>query len=112
MARYDVISETPVTFSELKDHLKKIEEREKELNFRANKTKEYLNMAATLKLKEAKDLKKKITELNVLRLKDKQIVKLLNILPQDMDSLKMVLSSESVTSKEDLKKILDLLKEQ
>ncbi len=110
MARYEVISETPITFSELKDSLKKIETRDTQLSFRGNKTQEYLSTVTKLKTKEAKDLKKKLEDLNVMRLKEKQIVKLINILPQDMDSLKMVLSTDSVASKEDLKKILDLLK--
>ncbi|MFH0752648.1 MAG: hypothetical protein V1914_03565 [archaeon] len=111
MARYEIISETPVTFVELKDELSKIEKRDKELSFRGNKTKEYLNIATQLKLKDAKELKKKIEDLNVLRLKEKQIVKIINVLPKDTDSLKVVLSSDSVTSKEDLKKILDIVSE-
>ena len=111
MTRYQVISEQPITFSELKDRLSKIEKRDEELSFRGKKTKEYLDVATKLKLKDVKDLKKKIGELGVMRLKEKQIVKLINILPQDIDSIKVVLGSDSITSKEDLKKILDLLKD-
>lgn len=111
MPRYELISEKPVTFAELQDHLKQIEKRDKELSFRANKTKEYLNTATKLKLKDAKELKKKLEDLGVLRLKEKQIVKLVNVLPQDLDSLKVVLGSESTASKEDLSKILAVLQE-
>ncbi len=111
MPKYEVISETPITFSELKDRLSKIEKRDKELSFRGNKTKEYLDIATQLKLKDAKELKKKIEELNIPRLKDKQIVKIINILPKDIDSLKVISSDGGVTSKEDLKKVLGLIKE-
>ena len=111
MAGYEVIEESSITFAEMKYHLSKVEKRDKELSFRGNKTKEFLNIATSIKLKDAKDLKKKLEELGVLRLKEKQIVKLINVLPQDMDSLKVVLSSDSVTSKDDLNKILNLLKE-
>ncbi len=110
MPRYEIISETPITFAELKDQMSKIEKRDTELSFRGNKTKEYLNMTTQLKLKDAKEIKKKIEELGVLRLKDKQIAKIINILPKDLDSLK-VISSDSMASKEDLKKILDILKD-
>mgnify|MGYP001613549380 CR=1 FL=1 len=111
MPKYDIINENPITFAELKDTLKKIETRDTVLSFRGTKTKEYLSLSTTLKAKEAKDIKKKIEELNILRLKEKQIVKIINVLPQDVDSLKVILGTDSTASKEDLKKILDILKE-
>lgn len=111
MANYQIITETPVTFAELKDNLKKIETRDTTLSFRGTKTKDYLSLATELKAKDAKDIKKKIEELNVMRLKEKQIIKIINVLPKDTDSLKVVLGSDSTASKEDLKKILDILKD-
>ncbi len=111
MANYKIINETPVTFAELKDSLKKIEARDTALSFRGTKTKDYAGLATELKAKDVKDIKKKIEDLNVMRLKEKQVVKIINVLPKDADSLKVVLGSESTASKEDLKKILDILKE-
>lgn len=111
MASYQIINETPVTFAELRDHLKKIETRDTTLSFRGTKTKDYLGMATELKAKDVKEIKKKIEDLNVMRLKEKQIVKIINVLPKDLDSLKVILGSDSTASKEDLKKILDILKE-
>ena len=111
MTNYQIITETPVTFAELKDQLKKIETRDTTLSFRGAKTKDYLALATELKAKDAKEIKKKIEELNVMRLKEKQIIKLINVLPKDIDSLKVVLGSDSTASKEDFKKILDILKE-
>lgn len=109
MAKYEIISEKAITFVDLKDALTKIEKRDGELSFRGNKTKEYLNTATSVKPKDAKELKKKLEDLGILRLREKQITKLINILPQDMDSMKVVLSNDSISSKEDLKKILDVL---
>lgn len=112
MAKYEILSEKAITFPELKEALIKIEKRDETLSFRGNKTKEYLGQVTEMKPKDAKDLKKKLEELGVMRLKEKQITRLINVMPQDLDSLKVVLSNDSVSSKEDLKKILDVLKGQ
>lgn len=105
-----VLNERALTLSELKDKLETIEKRDKELSFRANKTKEYLNSFSTKKFKEMEALKKKIEELNVPRLKDRHIAKIIDIAPKDYDSIKLLLSGEAITVKEeDLKKILSLL---
>ena len=95
---------------ELKERLDIIEKRDKDLSFRANKTKDYVNSFLTKKIKELESLRKKIEELNVPRLKDRHIAKIIDIAPKDMDSLKLLLSGEAITVKdEDLKKILSLL---
>lgn len=109
MSDLKVISETPLTMAEVKEKLAKIEKRDKELSFRANKTKEYLNNFS-LKEKGIPALKKKIEELNIPRLKDRHIVKLIDINPKDADSIKMILSGESLTLKEeDYQKLLEAL---
>ncbi len=110
MADMKVLEERPLTLTELRDKLEIIEKRDKDLSFRANKTKEYLNSFSTKKHKEVESLKKKIEELNVPRLKERHIAKIIDISPKDMDSLKLLLSGEAITVKdEDLKKILSLL---
>ncbi|MBU2589969.1 MAG: hypothetical protein KKA65_00550 [Nanoarchaeota archaeon] len=110
MAEFKIESEKPITMSEVADRLSKVEKRDKELSFRANKTKEYLAHFVT-KEKESK-LRKKLENLNLARLKDRQIVKIIDLKPEDMDSLKIILSNEAITLKEeDLKKILDAINE-
>jgi len=105
-----IVTEKPLSLVELKENLEKIEKRDKELSFRANKTKEYLNSFAIKKAKEVAALKKKIEELDIPRLKDRHIAKIIDISPKDMDSLKLLLSGEAITVKEeDFKKILSLL---
>lgn len=109
MSEITIISEKPLTMSELKERLAKIEKRDKELTFRANKTKEYLNNF-TIKEKGISALKKKIEELNISRIKERHIAKLIDIMPKDLDSLKMILSGESLTLKEeDHQKLLEAL---
>ncbi|RME55296.1 hypothetical protein D6777_01015 [Candidatus Woesearchaeota archaeon] len=110
MPDYEIVNEKPVTLVEVKELLKTVEKRDTELTFRANKTKEYLGSFTDKKLKDVKELYQKIQELNIPRLKDRHIVKIIDIHPVDMDSLKAVLSAETITLKEeDLKKILAIL---
>lgn len=111
MGQFKIINEKPIGMAQLKDKLKEIEKRKKELSFRANKTKEYANSFDVEKTKEAEALAKKIEGLKIPRLKERHIVKIIDIMPKDLDSLKAILSGETITVKEeDLKKILNVVK--
>lgn len=112
MTTTELISETPITMVELKEKLAEIKKRDGELNFRANKSKEHLDNFATLSTAEVEKLKKKLNDLNVPRLRDRHIVKMIDIMPKDMDSLRALITGENITLKqEDLTKILTVLQE-
>ncbi len=107
----EILNEQALSMSEMKEELKKIKSRDKELTFRANKVEEYLNTFDTVDFKKVEELKKKLEGLNVLRLKDRHIVKILDVMPEDLDSLRLIFSGENLTLKqEDLDKILKALK--
>lgn len=107
-----VLSSTPLNMVELKDKLNRIKERDKELNFRSNKTKEYLEQFVTLPAKEAGELKSGLIKLEVPRLKEEHINKIIDILPISIDSLKVVLQNYTVTVNQDnMKKIVDLVRQ-
>lgn len=109
MAEFTIIEETPVTLSEIKDQLKGIE-KEGKLSFRGEKTKNYVENFDLLDSKEMKKFSEEISNLNIPRLRDRHIVKILDIMPKDLDSLKILLSGETLTiSSEDMKKILDVI---
>ena len=111
MSNLKLIKETPISSVELKGKLMAIKARDKEMGTKANKTLEYLNVFASLKLKDAEELKKKIINLNIPRLKDRHIVKILDLMPQDIDSLKILFTGEHITIKqEDLGKIFEAIK--
>lgn len=111
MAETEIIKETPLSLIEMKEKLQEIKKRDKELNFRAKKTEEYLNVIAKIKLNKANELKKELENLEIARLKPNQIIKLVDVLPKDMDSLRMLFSNENLTLKqEDITKILDIVK--
>lgn len=106
-----ILSEDTISMIELRKELNKIEEKDKELNFRANKTKDYLNNFMVLDEKQEKELIKKIKELKIPRLKEKHIIKILDILPKKIEELKPILQQFIITiSNDNLKKIIEIVK--
>ncbi|HLD12837.1 MAG TPA: hypothetical protein VJB87_04565 [Candidatus Nanoarchaeia archaeon] len=111
MADVQIINEIPVTLQEVKNYLEEMKKRSKELGFRANKTLEFVE-AFLPKKKDVLEKKKALTELSIGRLRDRHIVKILDVMPEDLDSLKAILSGENVTLKqEDLKKIVEVIQQ-
>ncbi|MFH1409675.1 MAG: hypothetical protein ABIH34_07225 [Nanoarchaeota archaeon] len=104
MANPTIISEQPIMLAELKEELKTAKKRDKELNFRGNKTEEYLIAATSLKGSEAKDLYEKIEKLKIPRLKEIHIMKIVDLLPKTLDSLKIILQGYTLTVNQDNQK--------
>lgn len=112
MVKPHVLEERPLLLAELKDKLAVLKEKEKELNFRANKTEEYLSSITVLSGKEAKELAKKLADLEIPRMKQEHIVKIVDLLPRTANDIKMVLQNSVLTlSAESLKKITDVVAE-
>ena len=111
MPEIKIIEERPITLAETFMLLEKIEKRDKILNEKAVKTKEYFSKSAKTQPKQLQEIRKKLEAAEVLRLKPKHIVKILDIMPEDIDDLKALFASENITLKqEDLNKILECLK--
>ncbi len=112
MGREEIIEERAVSLIELKDSLEKINKRDKELSFRANRVNEYLAHFTNLKLKQVNELKEKLEKLEIPRLKEKIIIKIIDILPESNDDLRVILSGEAVTiNPENMEKIIKTVKE-
>lgn len=110
MADIQVLSETPINSYLLKKELEKIRKRDKELDFRMAKTEEYINQIATHK--NAEQLFDKISALNIPRLKDNQIHKIIDIMPTIEKDLQVILQGYPIgVSKESMKKIVDAINE-
>lgn len=110
MADAQIVSETPINSYQLRKELEKIRKRDKDLNFRANRTEEYLNHVATLK--SADELFEKILKLNIPRLKEQHVHKIIDISPTTINELKAVLQGYTVTlNNESMKKIVDVINE-
>lgn len=104
----EISSEAPISSSQLKEELKKIKQRDKELNFRATKAEEHLEHIETYKNTEP--LFEKISKLNIPRLKDQHIYKIIDIMPGTVKDLKVVLQGYAISiNNEDMKKIVDII---
>jgi len=108
----EIINEEPITMSELKDELNKIKKQEKELNFRSNKTLEFLNKFTMLDKAKTQELRKKIADLKIPRFKEQHITKIVDVLPRTISELKLVLQGYTISvTNENLKKIAGILQE-
>ena len=98
MVNIKILEEKPMTLAEVKTRL----EDNKEPIPKGIKTLTYL--------KSIPILKEKINALGLTRLKDKHITKIIDIMPMDLDSLRIILSQDITLKQEDLQKILETLK--
>jgi len=104
----EILSETPINTYELKEQLEKIKKRDKELNFRAQKTFEHLEQTASHK--NADQLFDKINKLKISRLREQHIHKIIDIMPIAVKDLKVILQGYTVSvSAENMKKIVDTI---
>ena len=102
----DVIKKKPVTLSFVKKELSKV----KEPNYEQKLTKEYVNKFSKLNWGDSQKLMKELESAEIPRLKEKNIAKLIDILPENMDEMKALMSKETITlSKENIQKILEIL---
>lgn len=109
MGDIQTLSEVSMNASELRKRLESVKERDKELGFRAAKTEEYLVQIHAVEKPD--QLFHKIASLEIPRLKDSHINKIIDIMPASVRDLKVVLQGYSLTASNDnMKKIIDILK--
>lgn len=111
MSNYEIVGTEPLSGAEVMDHIKKCE-KDRELTYREDKIKDYLKK--TLKLSKTKfnEAKKKVVALEIPRLEEEHIVKILEIMPQNGTELRSIVSnSGTVLVDESVTQILDVLKE-
>ena len=112
MTNPQVVEEVPLNIVEVKEMLKKIKDRDTELNFRAQKTAEYLDAINTIKPKSAKELKEKLTELEIPRIKEVQIQKIIEIMPLTAEGVKTIVSGFNISvTADNVKKVVSLVNE-
>jgi DNA-directed RNA polymerase subunit F len=112
MAKPELLSEKPITMVDLKEELEAIKKRDKELGFRSKKTEEYLSQFVTLSPKKAEEIRKKLEDQKISRLKEEFIVKIMDTLPTTVDELKTLLQGYVVSiNQDDMKKIVAVVNE-
>lgn len=109
--RINILNEAPITAAEVKEELKKIKKEHKELNFRAQKTEDYLNQAFP-DSKKSSDIVKKLEGMKIPRLREEHIVKLADVKPTTEQDVKVALQGYAVTvTKENMNKIAKAISE-
>lgn len=99
----------PVSLSEVKNILKKIEKEREELLYEQKIALEHSNKFARLTEKKTKDLIKELKTLEFIQ--NNQAYKIADILPVTEDDVKTIFAKERITLKEnDIKSILDIVK--
>lgn len=107
MTKPNIIEEKEIPMFEVKKEFAKIKKREQEPNFRVQKTEEYINTFVKITPAQGQELVDKLKALEIPRLHDKHIFKIVDILPKTVDELKVVMQGYTLTINNDnLKKIV------
>lgn len=106
------IEEKSLCMVDIKETLTDIEKRDSQLNYLSNKVKEYLDLFITLSPKKKEELHTKLTELNLTRLREDHITKILDFLPRTVNDLKIVLQAYPLSMpKKDQESIVQVIQE-
>lgn len=112
MANPQFHEEKHLSLLEVKNLLEMVQKRDKELNFRSTKAKEYLDVCPLAVNVEREQLRKKLLELNLTRLKEEHISKIIDFMPVTVNDLKVVLQAYPLTmQKKDQESIVAVIKE-
>ena len=112
MTNPQFIEEKPLSLVEVKEAIGHIQQRDTEMNFLSNKSKEYLDAFVTLSASKQKELQKKLVALDLTRLKAEHIANIINFLPATTNDLKIVLQAYPLSlPKKDQEAIIGAVKE-
>lgn len=106
----EVREEKMITWATAKKLLEvKEKESKKELGYEQKNALEHLRKFSKLSEKKAKDMLDELGKIE--RLKERQRIGIVNMMPQDMDDLKVLFANEVLSlSEDDKKKILSIVK--
>lgn len=110
MPAIKILSESAISGCDLKKELEKIKKRDGELNYRANKAEVSLSQIMSSELfNKSDEIFEKLSKLNLPRLKDSHIKKLIDIEPKNVRDVRAILQSYSITlTNEQMQKIVDV----
>jgi len=92
----------PLSMIEASKHIKKTEDEADVLGF--------IKKFAKVNLKEAKELRKKIKELELMKVKTEHITKIIDLMPENAEDLNKIFVNVSL-NEDETKKILETVKE-
>ena len=104
---YEILKEEFVPITKVKEILDKI----KDKNYEQKLAYEHAKKFSKLDVKKAEALIKELSELQMRKLKDDQIVKIVDLMPKDVEDLKVILAKSQIPFKdEELNKIMEIVK--
>ncbi len=92
----------PLSLPETKEIVETLDTENKDI-------KAFLNKFVKLDLKKAKELRKELENLGLIKMKDKEIVKIIDILPEDAEDINKIFVDVSLNENE-INKLLDVVK--
>ncbi len=99
----------PLSLSEVKELLKNHEQLEE--NAHAKTLSQYLKKFLKIKTDKAKELKEALRGLNIEKLKDKHLAKIVDFMPEDADDIKKIFVGEEIDlDQNEVNSILDKVK--
>jgi len=104
---YEVLKEEFVPLTKTKELLKDVEDKtfEQKLAF------EHAKKFSKITVQKAEELRKELSSLEMRKLKDTDIIKIIDMIPATINELKVILAQTQVAFKEeDLQQILDIVK--
>jgi DNA-directed RNA polymerase subunit F len=107
---YEIISKEPVSGTEVLDIINE-KGKNRELTYREEKVKEYLEKRVKLDSKKFNEAKKELEELEIPRISEAHIIKILEIMPKNGVEIRSIVShSGTIIVDESTEKILAVLK--
>ncbi|NQV91430.1 hypothetical protein HQ489_03060 [Candidatus Woesearchaeota archaeon] len=112
MANPIFVEENTLSLQEVRSILNKVTKRDTELNYRSNKAKEFVdNFADSLNEKQKDELLEKLQGLDLTRLREEHMKKIVDFLPTTVDDLRVVLQAYPLSMpKKDQEAIIDVVK--
>lgn len=98
-----IIKNEPLSISEVMGYLKKKKDEESDVAG-------FIKKFSTLDLKDAQTLKKKLEDLELMKLKIEHIVKIIDFMPEDAEELNKIFIGINL-DEDETKKILETVKE-
>jgi len=96
-----ILNKTPLNLAEVKSHMKNLEENKEMEN--------YIKKFGNLSLEKASKLKEELIALKNVKLKNEDIVKIIDFLPKDAEDLNKILIEASL-SEEESNAILEIVR--
>jgi len=92
----------PISIAKVKEYIKKIENSETDM-------KGFIKKFGKLNPKEATELKEKLKELDLMKIKPEHIVKIIDLIPKNSEELNKIFTDVSL-DEDETKKILEVVK--